>query len=143
MTGPLRHRATPIDAIDSVTHLAADEVAGVKHIRGDDPYLEGHYPGFTIYPGVFILESACRLVEEYVRETVAGDARAELARVRSMRFLAPLMPGDTLRVRCAIVGGDDERTDVKATCLNAADEKVAQMSLELRVVPGDREARDG
>ena len=54
MTRPLRHRATPVDAVDAVTHLADDEVAGVKHIRADDPYLEGHYPGLTTYPGVCI-----------------------------------------------------------------------------------------
>lgn len=119
-----RHRAMPIDSLDEVTHLAADEVAGVKRIDPGDPYLEGHYPDFTIYPGVFILESACRLIEEYA-------PGAELTGVKSMRFLAPLLPGDTLHLHATMTKGTEGDLTAKVVCRNDKAEKAAQLTLYL------------
>jgi 3-hydroxyacyl-[acyl-carrier-protein] dehydratase len=130
----------PIDAIDEVTHVSDDEVAGVKHIHSGDPYLEGHYPDFMIYPGVFILESACRLIEEYARKMVREDAVAELARVRSMRFLVPVLPGDTLHVHGAVAKDGEGGLRAKVTCRNDKAEKVAQMNLDLRIGSWDHDA---
>jgi 3-hydroxyacyl-[acyl-carrier-protein] dehydratase len=136
----LRYRAMPLDAIDKVTQLSDDEVAGVKHIHSGDPYLEGHYPDFIIYPGVFILESACRLIEEYARNAVREDAVAELVGVRSMRFLLPLRPGDTLHVHGAVAKDGGGGLRAKVTCRNGKAEKVAQLTLDLRIGSWDHDA---
>ncbi|WP_432015104.1 hypothetical protein ABVG11_20060 [Streptomyces sp. HD1123-B1] len=129
----LRLRAAPIDAVDEVTLTSGTDVTATKTIHAGDPYLEGHYPDFTIYPGVFIMESVGQTVDHYVALTFGADRMAELTTVTSVRFTAPLLPGDTLRVFCAIaVDGDVLR--VKASCKNAADISAATMKLEYNVM---------
>jgi 3-hydroxyacyl-[acyl-carrier-protein] dehydratase len=63
-----------------------------RHVGLFDPALEGHFPGFPIFPGVLLL--ACL---ESVVAAVLGPregAWPSLRKVRSVRFLAPLLPAE-------------------------------------------------
>ena len=55
-----------------------------------EPLLAGHYPGFPIFPGVYLVECAHRT------SLAALDGPARLAEVESTRFLGPVFPGDTV-----------------------------------------------
>lgn len=93
-TGP-RSFAAPLTAVNSVSRQNDSTIIAVKYIAATDPYLEGHYPDFTIYPGVFTIETV------YQAAVLALTGNAEtggvvLDRIESVRFLAPLLPGDTL-----------------------------------------------
>ncbi|HVV22934.1 MAG TPA: hypothetical protein VHF06_26090 [Pseudonocardiaceae bacterium] len=61
-----------------------------------DPVFEGHYPGFPILPGLFLLEHVLKLVRR-PGLTFAGLERAKFAR--------PVRPGDVLSVDTAWDGG--------------------------------------
>lgn len=63
-----------------------------KVIAADEPYLSGHYPGNPVYPGVFQLDLALELVESIV----GGSWR--LTTIANVRFLRPVVPGDTIQV---------------------------------------------
>ncbi len=84
--------ASPLRDADVVRQDSARAGFGVRvPVRGDDPYLRGHFPGLAVFPGVFVVEALCRAMAG-----VGGDRPPELAELRSVRFLAPLLDGDTL-----------------------------------------------
>ena len=75
---------------------------GWYHVRGDEFFLRGHFPGNPIVPGVILCEilaqSACVLLED-------GMAEGKLpvyTGLNNVRFRAPVKPGDTVRTCCRI-----------------------------------------
>ena len=49
----------PFLLVDRVTDLDPEEISIVaqKNITEDEPYLEGHFPGNPIMPGVLVIEA--------------------------------------------------------------------------------------
>jgi 3-hydroxyacyl-[acyl-carrier-protein] dehydratase len=85
--------STPVKVVDDVDDV--DDVVRVSrtvHIDPTDPVFAGHYPGFPILPGLFLVE--------YVHETVAGGMRA--VALDSVRFVRPVFPGDELRIEATL-----------------------------------------
>jgi 3-hydroxyacyl-[acyl-carrier-protein] dehydratase len=68
-----------------------------KTVADGDSYLAGHFPGFTVFPGVFVLEC--------LRQSVAaaiGRPGAEVRSLRSMFLLAPLLAGERMELVAAV-----------------------------------------
>ncbi|MEU4742911.1 hypothetical protein AB0G02_20935 [Actinosynnema sp. NPDC023658] len=61
-----------------------------------DPVFAGHYPGFPIMPGLFVLD--------HVRAALTGYRVTALDRAR---FLRPVFPGDTLTVDAVLTAEED------------------------------------
>ena len=135
-----KDRALPLIAVDAYEILSPEEITSAKAIRAADPYLEGHYPDFTIYPGVFVIESVTQTVRIFAEQTFQIPLDLELAAIGSVRFSSPMLPGDTLHVRCRCTSSGDDLLKVKAECRNAAGEKAAQMKLEFRLIKGADDA---
>lgn len=91
--------AAPLLAVDAY-RTNRDGSAGVNVaarlvIDADLPPLRGHFPGLPIYPGVFVLES----LEQAMTLAVSPQGPPlRVCHVRSVRFLAPLLAGDELRL---------------------------------------------
>lgn len=71
-------------------------------IRGDEWFLNGHFPGNPVVPGVILCEilaqSACILLAD---EMAAGKTPMYTG-LNNVRFKSPVRPGDTFRTRCRI-----------------------------------------
>lgn len=96
-----------------VVRLGPGDVVAEVDVDPEALVFQGHYPHFALLPGVFSLEAVHRAVCRQAAET--GAAAPRLAEVRSARYAAPVLPGDTLTVDCSIrtyAGG----RDVTATC---------------------------
>jgi 3-hydroxyacyl-[acyl-carrier-protein] dehydratase len=132
----VKDRAAPLIAVDAYEILSLEEITSSKAIRADAPYLEGHYPDFTIYPGVFVIESVTQTVRIFVEQTFPALLDLELVAIASVRFNSPMLPGDTLHVRCECIRSGEDLLNVKAVCRNAAGEKAAQMKLGFRLIQG-------
>ncbi|MFD8588244.1 3-hydroxyacyl-ACP dehydratase FabZ family protein [Streptomyces sp. NPDC059637] len=130
-----RRFAAPLTAVDRVGTCTATRVEAVKEIVADDPYLAGHYPDFTIYPGVFTLESVHQAVRLWAREHRGGHATADLVRIDSLSFAAPLLPGDTLHIGCDVAGDADDPhlVRVRARCTRGDGTLAARATLGLRI----------
>lgn len=132
----LRPRAVPLVGVDRVDVLSSTELRAYKRITAEDAYLEGHYPDFTIYPGVFIIDSVRQAVAVLVERTHGEGADVELVAVKSVRFTAPLLPGHELSMSCSGRWVGREFT-VTADCRNG-EAKAARMSLVFRLVEESR-----
>mgnify|MGYP002723922094 CR=1 FL=1 len=130
--------AAPLEAIDAWSTKAVDEarwpgeveIVASKKIVATDPYLGGHYPNFTIYPGVFIIETVVQVAREYLVRQNPPVAVA-LDTINSVRFLAPLLPGDELNATCRVYEAEGFYV-VKAKCFRSGGDVAATMTLRLR-----------
>lgn len=101
--------AIPLSAVDEVRIGAAGELTAEKTITTGNPYLAGHYPGRPIYPGVFVLESVVQATRRLL-----GNPELVLVEVENVRFQAPLLPGDTLRLALSFTTDPDGGYVVRA-----------------------------
>ena len=87
--------------VDDVTE-ANGEAVGHYHVRGDEFFLQGHFPGNPIVPGVILCEilaqSACVLLQEQMTE---GKLPVYTG-LNNVKFRSPVKPGDTVETRCHI-----------------------------------------
>ena len=96
----LPHRE-PMLLVDEVT-LEGDAAVGLYHVRGDEYFLQGHFPGNPVVPGVILCEilaqSACVLLQGSLKE---GQLPMYTG-LNHVKFRSPVRPGDTVQTRCRI-----------------------------------------
>lgn len=80
-----------------------DTACGRYHVRGDEFFLRGHFPGNPIVPGVIqceiLAQSACVLLTDAM---VEGKVPMYTG-MNDVRFRAPVRPGDTIETQARIV----------------------------------------
>ncbi len=95
----LPHRY-PMLLVDRVLEIGERDIVAEKLVSANDPFLEGHFPGRPIMPGLLILESlaqaACILVVSSERQ--ARGFGVALLGVQHARFRRPVVPGDIMRL---------------------------------------------
>ncbi|GAA3892878.1 hypothetical protein GCM10023084_52120 [Streptomyces lacrimifluminis] len=87
--------ASPLRDLELI-RTGAEGAATVFDAPADDPVFAGHYPGFPVLPGVFLIEAADRTVRQWARTHVPatdGDG-VELVAMERCRFHRPVFPGD-------------------------------------------------
>jgi 3-hydroxyacyl-[acyl-carrier-protein] dehydratase len=116
-------RRLPVQAVDTIEVVAGGFI-GRKRITANDPFLAGHFPAVTVYPGVFLIESVHQMLELYLDGALGG---IELTGVRSARFSRPALLGDELLFETAVTG---ERAEVTTdtTCVDADRRRYARIS---------------
>lgn len=88
--------AAPLD----VVRVDAGGITTRLLIDPDEACFAGHYPGFPILPGVLLIDTVDRSVRRYAVSCDIGPI--ELIEVRSVRFLAPVFPGDEVTADCTV-----------------------------------------
>src|SRR5580692_3632272 len=69
---------------------------GEYTVRGDEPFLRGHFPGQPIFPGVLLVEAAAQLAGTVAQSDPAIPPLAglKLTAFRNVKILGSAKPGE-------------------------------------------------
>ncbi len=102
----------PVGDIESAPLAAAKgtKVVALKNVTYNEPYFQGHFPGFAIVPGVLLIETMAQAASFSVYPSLAQDVsslsrdfQCVLVGVDRARFRKPVIPGDTLRIETEVM----------------------------------------
>ena len=87
--------------LDSVVR-DGDEARGTLNITGDEWFLQGHFPGDPIVPGVVLCEILAQSVCVLLAGEMAPGKSPRYTGLDKVRFKAPVRPGDLFETRCRV-----------------------------------------
>ena len=93
--------------IDRLTALEPGRSgAGEYLVRGDEPFLKGHFPGHPLMPGVLLMEAAAQLAGVVGQSDPAHVPLAglKLTALRAVKILGSAQPGQIVHVEAKIEG---------------------------------------
>jgi 3-hydroxyacyl-[acyl-carrier-protein] dehydratase len=98
----------PLIMVDRVLELEPGKrIKTLKNVAGNEIQFLGHFPDFSIMPGTSIIEaigqSASILFSKTTGKGMEANEFMALAAVNDMRFLVPVLPGDTMTIEVGII----------------------------------------
>lgn len=95
---PHRDNMLLLDEVEKID----DTACGKYHVRGDEFFLQGHFPGNPVVPGVIqceiLAQSACVLLQDQMT-----DGKLPMyTGLNNVRFKSPVKPGDVFETKCRI-----------------------------------------
>ena len=92
----------PFLLVDRVIDVVTGESAtGIKNVTMNEPFFQGHFPGYPVMPGVLIVEAMAQTAGVVVIHSLDTDPQAKLVyfmSIENARFRKPVTPGDTLHI---------------------------------------------
>ena len=75
-------------------------------VRGDEPFLKGHFPGDPLMPGVLLVEAAAQLagVVAQCDPNIAPLTGLKLTALRNVKILGTARPGEVVQIHAQISG---------------------------------------
>jgi 3-hydroxyacyl-[acyl-carrier-protein] dehydratase len=100
----LPHRY-PFLLVDRIISLEEGKKAiGIKNVSVNEPYFQGHFPGFPVMPGVLILEAMAQVGAVIVLKMPQFAGKIALfAGIDKVRFRRQVFPGDQLRIEVEVL----------------------------------------
>jgi len=121
----LPHRC-PFLLVDKITECVPGESAkGLKCVTADEPFFQGHFPGFKVMPGVLIIEALAQVGAVAILTEEGSRGRLALfGGIRNARFKRQVRPGDVLELSCQLTarkgpvgfGAAEARVDGRLAC---------------------------
>ncbi len=96
----LPHRE-PMLLVDEITQ-DSDTAHGTYAVRGDEWFLQGHFPGQPVVPGVILCEIIAQSASLLLEEQLKGKTPF-FAGMNKVKFRNSVHPGDTLQITAKLV----------------------------------------
>jgi 3-hydroxyacyl-[acyl-carrier-protein] dehydratase len=110
---------------------------GEYTVRGDEPFLRGHFPGQPLFPGVLLVEAAAQLAGTVAQSDpqIPPMAGLKLTALRNVKILGTARPGEVIRLEARVTGRLGRLVQAQASA-TVAGQTVLQAELTLS---GERE----
>ena len=99
----LPHRY-PFLLVDKITDCQPGQSArGLKCVTANEPFFQGHFPGYKVMPGVLSIEALAQVGA--VAILTVPENRGKLALfggIKNARFKRQVRPGDVLELECEL-----------------------------------------
>jgi len=79
--------------------------SGEYTVRGEEPFLRGHFPGQPIFPGVLLVEAAAQLAGTVAQSDpeIPPLAGLKLTAMRGIKILGTARPGEVIQLDAKIL----------------------------------------
>ena len=79
---------------------------GEYTVRGDEPFLRGHFPGQPLFPGVLLIEAAAQLAGIVAQSDpeIPPLPGLKLTALRAVKILGTAKPGEVIRLEARVTG---------------------------------------
>jgi len=132
----------PFLLVDKILEVTDKRVVGIKNVTINEPFLQGHFPGHPIMPGVLIMEALAQTGG--VGALNMKDNLGKLAyflSINNAKFRKPVLPGDTLRLEVDLLKTKLSVMQVHGVA-KVGDDVVAEADLMFAfVTPGEGEKK--
>ena len=105
---------------------------GEYRVRGDEPFLRGHFPGEPLMPGVLLAEAAAQLAGVVAQSdpTIPPLAGLKLTALRAVKILGSARPGQVVQLEARVMGRLGNLIQAQATA-RVGDQLVLEAQLTL------------
>lgn len=99
----LPHR-WPFLLVDRISGCVPGRSArGIKCVSANEPFFQGHFPGYKVMPGVLILEALAQVgAVALLSEPENRGKLALFGGIKNARFKRQVRPGDVLELACEL-----------------------------------------
>jgi 3-hydroxyacyl-[acyl-carrier-protein] dehydratase len=137
----LPHRY-PFLLIDRVVEFEPTKrLVAIKNVTFNEPFFQGHFPGYPIMPGVLVIEAMAQAGAIIMMNEIP-DREKKLAMftgIERAKFRKPVTPGDQLRIEVDVLAFRSRMGRMEANAF--VEGKLAcQAILTCSIVPKDRGA---
>jgi 3-hydroxyacyl-[acyl-carrier-protein] dehydratase len=92
--------------VDEIREINETSGVGIKHVRADEFWCAGHFPGNPIMPGVLQVEAlaqtACFIVFKNMK-TTGAETLGYFTTMEKIKFSNMVKPGDTLELHVEVI----------------------------------------
>ncbi len=103
--------------IDRILERTENSLTAIKQVSMAEEYLQDHFPGFEVLPGVMMIEALVQAGRELVRERACArgwdGGRLVLGSVRALKYGAFVRPGHALKVTVTLLKETEEGFELK------------------------------
>lgn len=114
----LPHRY-PLLLVDRILEIELGKrIVGLKNVSINEPYFQGHFPGFPLMPGVYILEALAQVGGILMIKSLdleIGKYAIVFAGIDDARFKKPVYPGDQLILELQVITLKKSLSKMKGT----------------------------
>jgi 3-hydroxyacyl-[acyl-carrier-protein] dehydratase len=86
--------------VDRFLELSDTSAVAIKNVTAAEEYLQDHFPGFPVLPGVFMVEALTQAARAVLEKR--GQPRMVLGEVKALRYGSFVRPGESLKVEVTL-----------------------------------------
>ncbi len=127
----LPHRY-PLLLVDRILEYEEGKrIVGLKNVSVNEPFFQGHFPSFPLFPGVYVLEAMAQVGGILMIKSLnleIGRYAVVFAGIDGARFKKPVFPGDQLIMELEVISLKKALSKMKGTA-RVGEEVVAEAVL--------------